>query len=107
MPTETCHATCPEGVRQTEIQAITALYQSGRLGDIKDRARALTERYPEDVLGYASMMVTILFLGGFQLISIGIVAEYLGRVYREVQNRPLYVVDQAHGLNADRVPKPV
>ena len=53
MPTETCHATCPEGVRQTEIQAITALYQSGRLGDIKDRARSLTERYPEDVLGYA------------------------------------------------------
>ena len=63
--------------------------------------------FGKDVLGYASMMVTILFLGGFQLISIGIVAEYLGRVYREVQNRPLYVVDQAHGLNADRVPKPV
>lgn len=60
--------------------------------------------FGRDVLGYASMMVTILFLGGFQLISIGVVAEYLGRVYREVQNRPLYVVDEAHGLETNRVP---
>ena len=54
--------------------------------------------FGKDVLGYASMMVTILLLGGFQLISTGIVAEYLARVYREVQDRPLYVVDKAHGL---------
>jgi hypothetical protein len=49
-------------------------------------------------------MVAILFMGGFQLISTGVVAEYLGRVYREVQNRPLYVVDEAYGLEAERVP---
>lgn len=61
--------------------------------------------FGKDVLGYASMMVTILFLGGVQLISIGVVAEYLGRVYREVQNRPLYIVDKSHGLNADRLPR--
>lgn len=54
--------------------------------------------FGKDVLGYASMMVTILLLGGFQLLSIGIVAEYLARVYREVQDRPLYVVDKADGL---------
>lgn len=60
--------------------------------------------FGKDVIGYASMMVTILFLGGMQLLSIGIVAEYVGRVYREVQNRPLYVVDQSHGIDAGRFP---
>ena len=60
--------------------------------------------FGRDVFGYASMMVTILLLGGFQLISTGVVAEYLGRVYREVQNRPLYVVDEAYGLEVERVP---
>lgn len=58
----------------------------------------------KDVPGYASMMVAILFLGGFQLLSIGIVAEYVGRIYREVQDRPLYVVDQAVGVDATLLP---
>ena len=52
------------------------------------------------VPGFASTMVTILFLSGFQLISTGIVAEYVGRIYREVQARPLYVVDRTYGLES-------
>lgn len=60
--------------------------------------------FGKDVVGYASMMVTILFLGGVQLMSIGIVAEYVGRVYREVQNRPLYVIDRSYGLDAGQFP---
>lgn len=63
-----------------------------------------TVLFGQDVIGYASTMVTILFLGGFQLMSTGIVAEYVGRVYREVQNRPLYVIDRAFGLETGRVP---
>jgi dolichol-phosphate mannosyltransferase len=46
------------------------------------------------VVGWASLMVSILFLGGVQLISVGILGEYISRIYRDVKNRPLYVVQE-------------
>lgn len=51
-----------------------------------------------DLPGYASLMVGILLLGGVNILATGILGEYLGRVYVEVRNRPLYVVRETHGL---------
>ena len=48
--------------------------------------------------GWLSLVLTILFLGGVHLITIGIIGEYLGRIYEEVKNRPLYIVDETVGI---------
>ena len=45
------------------------------------------------------LMVAILFLGGIQMISLGVLGEYLGRVYEEVKGRPLYLVRDAYGVS--------
>ncbi len=54
-----------------------------------------------DIPGYASILVAILFFGSLQLISVGVLGEYLGRIYIETKQRPLYLVRHEYGRKKD------
>ena len=58
---------------------------------------ARTILYGIDVAGYASLMVAVLFMGGVQLLSLGVLGEYVGRILVEAKHRPIYVVRERIG----------
>jgi len=65
--------------------------------------------YGVDVPGYASLIVSVTFLGGIQLLSLGVLGEYIGRIFAEVKRRPLYLVAERLGApdEADHAPLPL
>ncbi|HCE1931049.1 TPA: glycosyltransferase family 2 protein [Vibrio parahaemolyticus] len=56
-----------------------------------------------DVPGYASLITVMVFLGGVQLITIGILGEYVGRIYTEVKARPQYVIESIHEATQEEI----
>lgn len=58
-----------------------------------------TMAFGEVVPGYPTLIVIILFLGGIQLLSLGIIGEYLGRVFKESKNRPVYFINEYKGTD--------
>lgn len=63
---------------------------------------ARTIMYGADVPGYASLLVFILLVGGVQMIILGILGEYIGRIFIEVKRRPLYIVEKKVNLDDDQ-----
>ena len=70
---------------------------------------AQTLVYGVDVPGYASLIVSVTFLGGIQLLSLGVLGEYIGRIFAEVKRRPLYLVAERLGApgESDHAPLPL
>ena len=56
-----------------------------------------------DVPGFPTLIISVMLLSGVQLISLGVIGEYLGRVYEEVKGRPLYIVAESIGIVAERI----
>jgi len=81
----------------TAIGAVISgsVYLMARLWDF-----SILGRSPEDVPGFTTLILSILFFSGVQLISIGILGEYIGRIYQETKNRPTYVVEEIKGTVA-------
>jgi dolichol-phosphate mannosyltransferase len=78
-------AACFIGVMFTLIEKIFA-EQFTKLG------------YPPGPHGVTTMVISILFLGGVQLICLGILGEYIGRIYEEVKGRPLWILRDSAGI---------
>ncbi len=55
-----------------------------------------------DVPGYASLLVVVLFFGSVQLISVGVLGEYIARLFAEVKRRPIYLVDEIYGADLEK-----
>jgi dolichol-phosphate mannosyltransferase len=61
----------------------------------------------EAILGWASLMSAILLIGGVQLVTVGIIGEYIGRIFDEVKGRPYYVVDRKLGFEEHAATAPL
>ena len=81
------------------VGAVVALFAIGFAGWLTIDTMIFGNAVP----GYASIMTSVLFLGGIQLISLGVLGEYVGRILTETKQRPLYVVRDTVGIESQLV----
>ena len=62
-----------------------------------------TDALRATAIGNATIVILVLFMGGVQLISVGILGEYIARIYEEVKGRPKFIVDEAVGFGQSKV----
>jgi dolichol-phosphate mannosyltransferase len=60
---------------------------------------------PQDVPGFTTLILVILFIGGVQLLTLGVLGEYIGRIFDEVKQRPLYLLKEASGAGDAHPPR--
>ena len=87
----------------TQIGFIIAF---SRISDRADIRRIETHSATRFRSAIPTIVLLVLFLGGIQLVSIGILGEYIGRIYEEVRQRPRFIVDEAFGLDISRTAVP-
>lgn len=58
--------------------------------------------FNDPVAGYPSLMAVVLFLGGIQLLSLGVIGEYIARIFNETKGRPLYLIEEYHNGSIDK-----
>lgn len=90
----------------TPLRAISALGLACSLSSLAFIAYALLSKflYAKTPQGWASLAAIVVFFGGVQLVVLGIMGEYLSRVFDEVKNRPHFIVDRSRGWIEDRTP---
>ncbi|MGL4573383.1 MAG: glycosyltransferase family 2 protein [Burkholderiaceae bacterium] len=96
-----------EGITSFSTAPLRVWTYIGGIGAILTFAYALfiigrTLIHGIDVPGYASLLVAVLFFGSLQLVGIGVLGEYLGRIYIETKQRPTYIVRQEYGNGQSR-----
>ena len=84
----------------TYLGLAVAIFAMGYGGQLIVR----TWLFGNTVPGYPSLMAVILFLGGTQLVTLGIIGEYLGRIFDETKHRPLYLVERFTPSGSINVP---
>jgi glycosyltransferase involved in cell wall biosynthesis len=88
----------------TPLRWMTAIGLFVSVAGLAQAVRVLVDRllYPESMeRGWASVVAIMLFLGGVQLVSLGLIGQYVGRIFEETKKRPLYVVRERLGDFAD------
>lgn len=91
-----------EGITSFSTSPLKIWSYLGGIGALISLAYALfivirTVMHGIDLPGYASLLVAVIFFGSIQLIGIGMLGEYIGRIYMESKQRPLYIVRKIHG----------